>query len=363
MAAFVGLMAALGFDQAGWDSAALLLHVLAFVAGTAAMVMLFPPRVGRGFVSLFILFHFGGILTAVTAVSAGWMPEQLWTRVYRPYLQFMNLTDPFKYYAPDPGPTSLLWFRVEYEPGPDRAKHVRWLKVPDDDRPNSAPDGKPCRPDGTVIWPHVEYTRRLELAESVNFQTAMSNSRDYGATQLHRLAAVDIIPLRPGMPLGQQFRPPGVSAKRWLSIYARFAARTFKCEALPELKVKSVKIWLVAHEILSAKQIVQGHDPNSPTTYSPYYMGEFDGDGRLMKSCEEMTIAYQNAEANVPADPLLYWLIPIMEVPKAKKKPSETEPAIRSALHIPDPQAEPREMELINYVMVQTGDSDGRIGP
>jgi hypothetical protein len=250
---------------------------------------------------------------------------------------------------------------VEYEKTePDDFKHVRWLRVPDNLQPEGDPDGRPRRPDGTLIWPNVEYYRRLSLAESTNFPGSMPY---IGDIQTYRLTNTNIIPLRPEMPLNNQYRPPSDAAKRWLCVYARHIARTYKYGAKPEEKVKNIKIWRVIHEILPASLFAKGYPPQYPTSYYPYYMGEFDADGKLMKSCQLMTVptAYGGV-ASIPQDPLLYWLIPIMEVRKQDKPATTREPAIHSPLNFPpQEQTEHPETEIINYVDVQCGDGDGRI--
>ena len=43
----------------------------------------------------------------------------------------------------------------------------------------------------------------------------------------------------------------------------------------------------------------QALDPYHPTTYKPFFLGEFDRDGKLVN----------------PQDPMLYWLVPIVSKP------------------------------------------------
>src|SRR5262249_31092804 len=50
---------------------------------------------------------------------------QLWTYVYRPYLQFLYMTNAYHFYSPDPGPPNHLWFSVTYEDG-----SWEWVKYP-----------------------------------------------------------------------------------------------------------------------------------------------------------------------------------------------------------------------------------------
>src|SRR5215813_9575618 len=136
-----------------WDSLRMALGVFTIVALVGAAIVLLP-RVGRRIVaSLLLLVHFGGILTAVTAVAPHngspppWLPTTLWTLVYRPYLQFAYLNNAYHFYSPDPGPPTLVWFRVEFED-----KHVHWYKLVDRDQ-------FPTR---------LQYQRMLALTESTN---------------------------------------------------------------------------------------------------------------------------------------------------------------------------------------------------
>ena len=60
---------------------------------------------------------------------------QYWNRIYRPYLEFMFLTNSYHFYSPDPSPAMYLWFRVlvEDDAKPDGAENVTGesQKIPD----------------------------------------------------------------------------------------------------------------------------------------------------------------------------------------------------------------------------------------
>src|SRR5262249_52776626 len=86
---------------AAWDSAQLLLRVSAGVAAVAALLTLLPRTLARAGISLVLVFHLVGIVTAVTSVPppggpAPWLVTQLWTRCYRPYLQFLYLNNAYR---------------------------------------------------------------------------------------------------------------------------------------------------------------------------------------------------------------------------------------------------------------------------
>jgi hypothetical protein len=129
LAAFDVLLAYLGTEKGA--STRLFLGVLIGVALAGAVLVLLPWRVRRIVISLWILFHFAGILTAVTSVTTPsgripWLPTQLQVRVFHDYLEFTYLINAYHFYSPEPGPPAILWFRVRYNDGT-----ARWIKVPE----------------------------------------------------------------------------------------------------------------------------------------------------------------------------------------------------------------------------------------
>ncbi len=76
-------------------------------------------------ISALILFHASAILVNVIAAAGPFVTKSLCAK-YRPYLQFMWLTNAYRFYAPDPGPTDVVWYRIKYEDGTSQ-----WRQVPD----------------------------------------------------------------------------------------------------------------------------------------------------------------------------------------------------------------------------------------
>src|SRR5262249_52448964 len=66
------------------------------------------------------------------------------------------------------------------------------------------------------------------------------------------------------------------------------------------VKIKSIKVYMVEHRLLTPADLELGIEFYDAPTYKPYFMGEFDTEGNLRN----------------PNDPLLYWLVPILYVPK-----------------------------------------------
>lgn len=306
LAALTAWLTGRALDPA-WDTAILLLSVLATVAACAALLVLLPRTVGKVVVSLLILVHFGGILTAVTSVPppggpAPWLISQAWTRFYRPYLQFMYLNNAYHFYSPEPGPACLLWFRVAYADGTGR-----WVHVPDAKRDMKDPLA-------------LEYYRRLSLTESTNQLLSVTSippallQRRLVAGQEEGVPSPDqLAPLVTGVP---QFRPPNEHSARLIGSYARYVARSYPRSA-EQAPVVAVKVYRVVHGIVPPRELVRGLEPTDPTLYFPYYQGEFDPAGQLRDT----------------NDPWLYWLIPIIRIPAGLGHAREGEVWNYLALH------------------------------
>jgi hypothetical protein len=269
-----------GPAAADWDSLRMLLLFFCMIAAAAALVMLLPPVGRRVAVSLVVIFHFVGIWTATMTVEPSpliW--RYLWAYVYRPYLESMYVNNAFHFYAPDPGPATLVWFYIKYDDG-----SAEWFKIPQ-------------RGDNPVS---LEYQRRLSLSESVNalFPPLFPGMDRYEAR--FKAGQRDGIPLHPDEPnMGMQYRHPQPYTTVMLHAYAYHIAHSFPRE--PGRNVVSVKIYRVVHRLLQPLQLAKGEDPTAPWIYIPYYQGEYNPDGKLID----------------PEDPYLYWVIPIVRKPRA----------------------------------------------
>jgi hypothetical protein len=314
LAAFVALLAYLGMN--GWDSFQWFFGALVAVALVGSLLVLLPSLWRRVVVSVLIVVHFGGMLTATTSVDppnsvAPWLSTQLWVRFYRPYLSFMYLANAYHFYSPDPGPATLLWFRIQYEDGT-----YRWRHVPDRDE---SPHG-------------MHYQRMLALTESTNtalprlpatqeeialsgepYQLYIGPSPDVWVSHdpweviLYRRRQVgtslygpDPIPVSEDVPITAQYREPQDLAKLLIASYAQYIAWNSPHPTRPDVAVKSVKVYRVVHQIMSPAELSVGGDPLDKTRYWPYFQGEFDREGKMTN----------------PRDPFLYWLLPIVRVPR-----------------------------------------------
>ncbi len=280
LSALVGLGVCVAMDPA-WDSARLLVAVLSGTAGLAAVLMLLPRVIRRVAFSLIILFHFGGILSAALSVNPSpWLVGWTWLHVYRPYLEFMYLTNAYHFYSPEPGHGDLVKFYLKYEDGT-----TRWFKIP-------------CREDNPVT---VEYQRRLSLTQAINQLNSPTLTPEMWA-QRNSLARNPGIPPHPTMDATLQYRPPQPFARENLRSFARHVTHTIRHPTNPDVKCVSVKIYRVVHKILTPVELNEGIDPEEPWLYVHFYEGEYDLDGNLIN----------------PTDPLLYWVIPIVKAGSEK---------------------------------------------
>jgi hypothetical protein len=296
-----------------------------FVASLIGVVtVVLPPVLRKVFLSLVLIFHFGGMLTAVTSVdppnSTGpWVSKQLWTHVYRPYLTFLYLTNAYHFYSPDPGPPALFWYSVQYE---DRSR--TWMRQPEH---TSSPVAMHYQ--RLLALPEHSYTPmgRLPLnnAEIALARQAQPNfrvergsweeimrRREIGSTWLYpaevesdgkKVTKALPIPLVWGMADYLQYREPQENSKRILASVAgrmvKTAPRKFD-ENGREVKVKSVKLYRVVHQVIQPQELAKGGDPWDKTRHWGYFLGEYNEEGKLLD----------------PVDPFLYWYVPVLNVPR-----------------------------------------------
>ncbi len=320
-------------QRSEWDTMRTFFAVLAAVPFLFAPVMLLPTVGRRTVISCLVLFHFGGILTAVVSAppTQPWLASQMWGRVYRPYLQFMYLNNSYQFYAPDPGPSTFLWFRMEYEK-PDGTKLYRWEEFPSIDE-----TGHPEYPLS------INYQRRIALAEQVVQPTPLKLSvpgkkgkpvpnpkwkwrliysdafgqlgKDVNVDALRYYLGVSpkkslqhsVIPFHPTIkPPQTQYQEPSHLSKLLLKSMSQHLG-TKSHPQHPEAKMKRVKIYKVIHDFQGYDYISRGYDPNSPITFKPFYMGEYDSQGNLMDEPQ-----FDEEGMLIKGDPHLYWAIPIL---------------------------------------------------
>jgi hypothetical protein len=350
LGAFAGLLAYLATDEA-WDSARFFLSGVMIVALVGALLVLLPVLLRKVVASLLILFHFAGIFVAGVNVApqgmdqSPWLTEQAWTRCYRYYLGYLYMTNAYHFYSPNPGPSTLIWFRIQYQDGSHR-----WVK-------------RPSKKDSLVP---LDYTRGMVTADSTNLSAASPGPLLLARRiEERRLAGAAFRPepgpngeKYPGEPIPittedltvgygrlpvppDAYREPNEFAKRLISSYVRYVAKNHPSTKDPSSPIDHIKVYRFTHRLIAAQEMAFGRDPTTEIYLTPYYMGKFDTDGELIDKQQE----YDNFgnPLHDKYDGFLYWTIPIVAIPKAPPGQIQT-PWI------------PKEFTVRNYMRLHAGD-------
>jgi hypothetical protein len=312
IAGTASLLAVVGIPP-HWDSAVLVAEVLTGVAATGAVLAYLPLGTRLTVASFMIVFHFTGILCAVTwPTPTPWMTEQIGTRVHLKYLMFMYLRNAYHFYSPEPGPASLIYALVTYDavdPATGQPE-AEWVQLPRRDLHMKDPLG-------------LTYFRRLSVTEQISMTVpdyvTPSGFERLDIRQRREAVALGNLKDYPRIPLAppeieqpiHQYRMPYPSVTRYiLPAYAAHLLHTQK-SPLSGAAAKTVKIYRLEHRILDVRQFKEGVSPFHPTTQRPYFLGEF-----------KLDPATDTAELTDPQDPMLYWLVPVL--PKASPGKAET---------------------------------------
>jgi hypothetical protein len=291
----------------GWGSGRVFFSVMAVASLASAMVVLLPSIGRRIIISLFVLFHFGGMITAATSIDPAtgiqgpWVAKTLWGYVYRPYLEFLYMTNAYHFYSPNPGQPSLMWFAVHYTDDT-----WEWVKMPD--RDNSP---IPMHYQRMLALPEHLYQPaplrplRQEELNALELQTGRKATGDSWEVIENRRKEGSALPYHPPIPVvidldaSVQYQPPSDIHKRKLAAAAQHLFANPTPTARREGKtIRTVKVYRVTQVIISPKEYLDGRDPLDRSKYIPIFMGEFDAAGTLVD----------------PQEPFLYWYLPILQV-------------------------------------------------
>jgi hypothetical protein len=336
-AAFAGLLAYFGFDEA-WDSMRMALGVLIAVALAGAGLVLMPPTPRKVAASVLVLFHFGGIVTAVTSIpphssEPPWLAAQLWTRVYRPYLNFMYLNNAYHFYSPEPGPPAMVWFHLTYKDG-----QMEWVKVPDrehDPMPihhtrllsitemSSDPSPGP-RANVPGLPPEMQWDDFLMDEETGKIvKDSQGREKHAGLVPRRREGVTEGSRERPGgekiplddptlplPPVVNQYSEPRVFFKEMTRSAVHHVALTHPWLGDPSNTLQSVKVYRLRQLIIPPRQMAYDVDAWDPSWHLVFFQGKFDPQGNLL------SVTYNEKGDVVEQDPFLYWQIPIFRAPK-----------------------------------------------
>lgn len=332
---------------AEWDSMRLLLLVIANVSAFGSILFACPIPLRRLVISALVIFHFGGVTTAIlNAPPNPWITQALWARVYQPYLGFLYMTNAYQFYAPDPNYSYYLWCRLEYE-RPNGDVVWQWIKSPDVNVETGRPN----------YVTSLQYQRRIAMNDQISINEGgppaiianglgkpithpilhwrLVNSPNPPETRLGDPIpkAKMQIPFDPNInPVTNQYKKPNLYSRAILASYAQHLAQRPHPE-YEDAKFKTIKVYRVTHLFPSMDMIYNwkggSEMKNLPILYQPYYMGqfgyvppkekasfgEFDNpftseEGTVWQLLDEPVFA-PNGDL-VSGDPMLYWLVPII---------------------------------------------------
>lgn len=198
-----------------------------------------PSTAVRWLVSVLLIAHFFAILTAITSSSTINFPAPKAavraSEPMQPYLEFTFLNNAYRFFSPNPGAPTVLWFRIQ-----DQDRTVRWVEVPG-----------PCD-----SWARVAYQRRL------NFTVL----------------------------LGQHLAPdPAQEGKRRFSSMGQICLEScvrHVAHAHPRLQadgsvapMKSIGVYCVQHTVITPEQVRAGWEQIDLRTYHATFVGAFTPEG------------------------------------------------------------------------------------
>jgi len=280
IAAVTCLIASFGYPSS-WDSGPRVTYVMAVVGLIATGLALMPTRMRWITVTILPLLHFSGIMTAVTGPPPQpYLSEQMWARIYRPYLQFMYLNNAYQFYSPEPGSAVQLWACIKYKTE-DKNRRFKWFRMP-------------VRPEQVRDPLGLTYFRRLALTERFNApNNAAESPAEMDQIRQRRELRRDI-PHHPQLTESQEYRAPTNEFRRL--VLPSYARHLIHANQVSDLEVESILLYRVDHRIVLPGSISQGFSVFDPSWYVPVFYGEFDAAGILLDAKE----------------PMLYWVVPIL---------------------------------------------------
>jgi hypothetical protein len=290
LACLAAILACFGFHPE-WDSGRIVAGFAAIVAGIAALLMALPRPIRRLGVSLLVLFHFGGILVAVTADRPRpWISHQLHRLVYRPYLEFTYLDYSYQFNSYGKWVSHFKWFCIVYENG-----DTGWYKLREPRLEGWDPLG-------------IQGQRYLELAVDSGSYADDDPSDD---DKRKRLGHANVIPLHADRTVTYQYKETGqfVQFQQLPALTRHLCHRHDVQHPDGHTRIKSVKVYDVVHRIVQPDEL-RTTGINDRQTYEPYYQGEIDPTGKEINK----------------DDPMRFWLVPIFYKCKSFAPLAESNP-------------------------------------
>jgi hypothetical protein len=282
----------------------------------AADVRRGPPLSVKLVVTILLLLHFTAILACVLAGGGPFGMKQL-CGFFRPYLKFMWLDNAYRFYAPEPGPTEVIWFYLRYEDG-----SARWYQVP-------------RREDFTLRMPFQRYMS-IALHATSKVEAKLVPFKDD--------ASAITVALRENRPkLKYVLDPTGLI---YFQSYARFVARKHVEHPVTRSRLAAVDIYGVTYGLRTAFDVRRNLDMYDPRLVHVQTYGSFDTEGRLIDTAGQVTTEQRGIEAR-PTDELFvdavqHDLLPLLEA--NSKHPAGARKSVRVILAeygIPYPLVQP----------------------
>ncbi len=227
-----------------------------------------PPLWVKVVLSLVICWHFFAITVIVSSASSPQFPAPppivRITPYVRPYLEPLFLVNAYRFYAPEPGATDLLWVRYRYAD-----ETVRWKEMP----------------------------RRQDYTFRMQFQ------RELAAGLLLNLF-VEQVPYDPNQPeLSTSSANPRGMVLRFSPVgQICFASYVRHLASLPAYQkseqgaaMVGLELFKVAHRILAPDDIKINMKQDDPRLYDIYFVGKFNVQG-VREGGQDAAFVYRHAE-------------------------------------------------------------------
>jgi hypothetical protein len=223
-----------------------------------------PASATKWIVSILVLGHFFAIAMAVTQSSTPQFPTPdvamaMNVKPVRMYQQFTFLGNAYRFYAPEPGPVSILWFRMEYEDG-----SIWWLEMP-------------LRHEFLLRMP---YQRNLSLTMLV-FQNQVIYQPQFMGRSLSTMVATGPVA---GTMISEMISRPGMTYLVGTSqiaarSYVRHVAKEYPIHPKTGAPITRVIPYQIQHLLLGHAQVLMGWTPTDARTYAASEVGIFKPDG------------------------------------------------------------------------------------
>lgn len=208
-----------------------------------------PTTTVKIIVSLVVLFHFSAIFSHVLS-GGGPMAMRQVASYYRPYLKTMWLDNGYRFYAPDPGPTEVIWYKLQYDDG-----STHWTQVP-------------RREDFNLRMPFQRHMSIALLASMMNELEPVKPKED--AASVASVLINNTPTLRTVLtPVGEVF----------FRSYARHLGRVFRENAKTNAKLVSMECYFVRYLIRGPYQMRMNWDMYDPRLLKIDFIATFTPDG------------------------------------------------------------------------------------